>query len=93
MSCFVLPALTVAELLVISMSSTLTLLFTFTVQVALYPPSSETAVILQLPFFFAVTTPLEETVAIDLSDVLYVSPLFEAFDGEKVTESDFFCPT
>ena len=57
---------------------------TVTVQVAVLPPSLERTVITVVPFPFAVTTPVAETVATEKSEEVYVTFLSVALAGLTV---------
>lgn len=68
-------------------------LVTVTVQVAVLPPSSVRTVIVAEPAAFAVTTPLEETVATEVLFDDQVTPWLLAFEGLIVAFSDPVEPT
>ena len=73
------PILSVSEVLL--RETDLTGVYIFILIVVLAAPSADFAVIFTVPAFTPFTTPLEETVAIDLFDVLHVTSLFVTLSG------------
>ena len=66
---------------------------TVTEQVAVLPPSFVVTEIVAVPAFFAVTTPLEETVATVVLFEDHVTFLFDAFEGATVATSVSVSPS
>ena len=67
--------------------------FTVTVHLAVFFPSVVVAVIVAVPFFFAVTTPLLETVATLVLLLFQVTALFVALLGATVAVNVAVFPT
>ena len=66
---------------------------TVTVHIAVLCPSSVVAVMTALPIEMPLTTPCEDTVALDSSLLDHITFLFEAFSGKTVATSVAVLPT
>ena len=67
--------------------------WTVTEQAAVLLPSTVVTVIVAVPAFFAVTTPLEDTVATFVLLDVQVTSLFDALEGETVATRFWVSPS